>query len=55
MSLILETICKGPVPKSETELKELITKLLNSSVDVGAGGDIEEDKKGPGNTKACYP
>jgi flagellar protein FlaI len=55
MSLILEKSPKEPIPQSEADLKELITKLLNSSVDVGAGGDIEDDTKGTGVIQKLIP
>ncbi len=46
LSIILEKSAKEPVPNSESELKELIIKLLNESVEVGAGGSMEtEDSK----------
>ncbi|SFM88763.1 type II/IV secretion system ATPase subunit [Methanolobus profundi] len=43
LDIILEKSSSEPVPETEADLKELITKLLNSSVDVGAGGNVEED------------
>lgn len=46
LSIILEKSAKEPVPNSESELKELIIKLLNESVEIGAGGSMEnEDSK----------
>ncbi|MEA1984542.1 MAG: type II/IV secretion system ATPase subunit [Euryarchaeota archaeon] len=46
MNNILERSADEEVPQSEAELKELISKLLNEVVDIGAGGDIpEEDEK----------
>ncbi len=44
LSIILERSATEPVPESEADLKELITKLLNEAVDVGSGGAVEEDK-----------
>lgn len=45
MDLILERSANEPVPKNEDKLKELITKLLNEAVDIGAGGQIATDEK----------
>lgn len=44
MDLILERSANEPVPKNEEALKELIVKLLGSAIDVGAGGQIDEEK-----------
>jgi len=44
MDLILERSANEPVPKDEEELKELIVKLLNSAINVGAGGQIDGEK-----------
>jgi flagellar protein FlaI len=44
LSIILEKSASEPLPTSETELKELITKLLNKYVDIGSGGSIENDE-----------
>lgn len=55
MSLILEKSAQEPIPESETELKELITKLLNSSIEVGVGGDLKDDKQGPGVIQKLIP
>ncbi|WP_340819097.1 type II/IV secretion system ATPase subunit [Methanolobus sp. WCC4] len=46
LDIVLEKSASEPVPETESELKELITKLLNSSVDVGAGGNIEDGDGG---------
>ncbi|MCQ6962754.1 type II/IV secretion system ATPase subunit [Methanolobus chelungpuianus] len=43
LSIILEKSASEAVPNSEAELKELIIKLLNESVDIGAGGSLEAD------------
>lgn len=43
LSIILEKSASEIVPNSEAELKELIIKLLNESVDIGAGGNLEAD------------
>ncbi|WP_135606419.1 type II/IV secretion system ATPase subunit [Methanococcoides sp. NM1] len=45
MDLILERSANEPVPKNEDKLKELIAKLLNEAVDIGAGGQIATDEK----------
>ncbi|SES95745.1 flagellar protein FlaI [Methanococcoides vulcani] len=45
MDLILERSANEPVPKNEDKLKELIAKLLNEAVDIGAGGQISADEK----------
>lgn len=44
MDLILERSANEPVPKNEEKLKELIVKLLGTAIDVGAGGQIDEEK-----------
>jgi flagellar protein FlaI len=47
LSIILEKSANEDLPGSESELKELIIRLLDESVDIGAGGSIEaDDKKG---------
>ncbi|WP_292463369.1 type II/IV secretion system ATPase subunit [Methanolobus sp.] len=47
LSIILEKSASEALPDSESELKELIIRLLDESVDIGAGGNIEaDDKKG---------
>jgi flagellar protein FlaI len=46
LSIILEKSSLEPVPESESELKDLITKLLNDSVDVGSGGSMDEEVAG---------
>ncbi|MDP2217451.1 MAG: type II/IV secretion system ATPase subunit [Methanolobus sp.] len=47
LSIILEKSASEALPDSESELKELIIRLLDESVDIGAGGSIEaDDKKG---------
>ncbi|TGC10875.1 type II/IV secretion system ATPase subunit [Methanolobus halotolerans] len=46
LSIILEKSAREQIPDSESELKDLITKLLNGSVDVGAGGALEQEVKG---------
>ncbi len=43
MNNILERSANEEVPNSEAELKELISKLLNEVVDIGAGGDIPDE------------
>ncbi|AKB86138.1 type II/IV secretion system ATPase subunit [Methanococcoides methylutens] len=45
MDIILERSASEPVPKNEEKLKELIAKLLNEAVDIGAGGQISSDEK----------
>lgn len=55
MSGILEKSSKEPVPDGEAELKDLITKLVNQSVDVGAGGDIPDDGEKPGLVQKLIP
>ena len=42
-NLILEKAPNEPVPASETELREQISKLFIESVVVGAGGSVESD------------
>ncbi|WP_292468772.1 type II/IV secretion system ATPase subunit [Methanolobus sp.] len=46
LDIVLEKSANEPVPDTEAELKDLITKLLNSSVDVGAGGKVDEESSG---------
>ncbi|MDW7732061.1 MAG: hypothetical protein SCH66_06495, partial [Methanolobus sp.] len=46
LSIILEKSAREAVPESETDLKDLITKLLNESVDVGVGGALVQEEKG---------
>ncbi|WP_135609958.1 type II/IV secretion system ATPase subunit [Methanococcoides sp. AM1] len=45
MDLILERSANEPVPKNEDKLKELISKLLNEAVEIGAGGQIATNEK----------
>ncbi len=42
MDGILEKSAKEPVPGSEKQLRDLILKLLNDSVEVGAGGNLPD-------------
>jgi flagellar protein FlaI len=46
LDIILEKSATEPVPNTETELKDLITKLFNGSIDIGSGGSIDEDEGG---------
>lgn len=48
LNIILEKSASEPVPDSEAELKDMISKLLNESVNVGEGGDIDDDEEGKG-------
>ncbi|WP_445475034.1 type II/IV secretion system ATPase subunit [Methanococcoides methylutens] len=45
MDLILERSANEPVPKNEDKLKELISKLLNEAIEIGAGGQIPSIEK----------
>ncbi|WP_342305968.1 type II/IV secretion system ATPase subunit [Methanolobus sp. ZRKC5] len=42
LNIILERSAKEPVPESEAELKDLITKLFNAAIEIGSGGNVEE-------------
>ncbi|WP_094228049.1 type II/IV secretion system ATPase subunit [Methanolobus psychrotolerans] len=44
LAIILERSSREPVPGSEAELKDLITKLFNEAIDIGSGGNVEDDK-----------
>jgi flagellar protein FlaI len=46
LDIILEKSATEPVPNTETELKDLITKLFNGSIDIGSGGNIDEEEGG---------
>ncbi|TQD23869.1 type II/IV secretion system ATPase subunit [Methanolobus vulcani] len=46
LDIILEKSATEPVPNTETELKDLITKLFNGSIDIGSGGSIDEEEGG---------
>ncbi|WP_440953198.1 type II/IV secretion system ATPase subunit [Methanococcoides sp. FTZ1] len=45
MDIILERSANEPVPKNDEKLKELIAKLLNEAVEMGAGGTISKNEK----------
>ena len=45
MDAILEKSAKEPVPESEKQLRDLILKLLNDSVEVGAGGSLPDSSE----------
>ncbi|MBN2111248.1 MAG: type II/IV secretion system ATPase subunit [Methanosarcinaceae archaeon] len=49
LSIILERSATEPVPESESDLKDLITKLLNETVEIGAGGDLDTEVIGKFN------
>ncbi|WMW22209.1 type II/IV secretion system ATPase subunit [Methanolobus mangrovi] len=49
LDIILERSSYEPVPESEADLKELITKLLNEAIDIGSGGNVEEKGTGKFN------
>ncbi|WP_406656565.1 type II/IV secretion system ATPase subunit [Methanolobus sp. ZRKC2] len=49
LSIILEKSARESVPESESELKDLITKLLNGSIDIGEGGDLDSEDQGKFN------
>ncbi|NOR48955.1 MAG: hypothetical protein GQ533_13085 [Methanosarcinaceae archaeon] len=55
MGMILEKSSNEPVPSSEAELKTLIAKLLNESVDIGAGGDLPDEDEKPGLLQRLIP
>jgi flagellar protein FlaI len=48
LDIILEKSSNEPVPNTEAELKDLITKLFNESIDIGSGDsmDAEDGDKG---------
>jgi flagellar protein FlaI len=46
LSLILNKAPHEPVPKDESELKDLITKLLMESISIGPGGTLPEEEGG---------
>ncbi|NYT18973.1 MAG: type II/IV secretion system ATPase subunit [Methanosarcinales archaeon] len=45
MDIILERSANEPVPKNEDKLKDLIAKLLNEAIEIGAGGQIATNDK----------
>ncbi|WP_406671064.1 type II/IV secretion system ATPase subunit [Methanolobus sp. ZRKC4] len=49
LNIILEKSARESVPESESELKDLITKLLNGSIDIGEGGDLDSEDQGKFN------
>ncbi|WP_406659842.1 type II/IV secretion system ATPase subunit [Methanolobus sp. ZRKC3] len=49
LNIILERSASEPVPNSESELKDMISKLLNESVNIGEGGDVESGGDGKFN------
>ncbi len=55
MDSILERSAIEPVPKSESELKELISKLLNEAVEIGAGGELPENDSKPNILEMLMP
>ncbi len=42
LNIVLEKSASEPVPNSEAELKDMISKLLNEAVNVGEGGAIDD-------------
>ncbi len=46
LDIILERSADEPVPQSESDLKELINKLFNESIDIGSGGSVQDDEEG---------
>jgi flagellar protein FlaI len=46
LDIILEKSANEPVPNTEAELKDLITKLFNESIDIGSGGNMADDERG---------
>jgi len=55
MDTILEKSAHEPVPASEGELKDLITKLLNDSIEIGTGADLPDEEKKPGILDKIIP
>lgn len=55
MNSILEKSAKNPVPNSEAELKDLISKLFNESVELGEGGELPEDDEKQGLLQKLLP
>ncbi|MDI3486269.1 MAG: archaeal flagellar protein FlaI [Methanolobus sp.] len=46
LDIILEKSSNEPVPNTEAELKDLITKLFNESIDIGSGGSMDDEEGG---------
>lgn len=55
METILEKSDNEPVPASESELKDMITKLLNESVEIGSGADLPDEEQKPGILEMIIP
>jgi len=55
MDMVLEKSANEPVPASESELKDLITKLLNGSIEIGTGADLPDEEKKPGILDMIIP
>lgn len=55
METILEKSANEPVPASKTELKDMITNLLNECVEIGSVADIPDEEEKPGILEMIIP